>query len=859
MKPGDSIGSYRVVDKLGAGGMGEVYRARDTRLNRDVAIKTLPEIFALDPDRLARFEREAKTLAALNHSNIAAIFGLESLPDAAGRPTSALVMELVEGEDLSAILARGPLTVDDALVTARQIAEALEAAHELGIVHRDLKPANIKVRPDGTVKVLDFGLAKALNPDAARAVNDMNSPTMMSPAITQQGFMVGTAAYMAPEQARGKAVDRRADIWAFGCVLFEMLTARTPFGGASIADALSAVVRDEPDWTRVPAGVGPGLRALLRRCLKKDPRQRLRDIGDGRLALEEAIASGDRAEVVPEPGREPLSWAFPIPLPAGHWIPLDELPVLALARDARMLVFVAASANGRRLFRRDLRRLAVTAIDGTQGAAGPFLSPDSRWVGFFAGGCLKRVSVDGGTPTTLCEVTSLPRGASWTLDGRIVVSPAPDQPLMVVPDTGGIPQPLTRLDANRQERSHRWPDVLPDGRSVLFTIGSTTSAQDYDSGDIALASLETGQSRIVFHGGRMARATDAHEMLVQRRSTILGVRFDAGAAVPATASSAVLEGVAGDASSGSGYFATAGRVLAHAPVTAVAERLGLFLVDRTGQATRLSMPARGYRYPRVSPDGRQIAVHVADDRDLDARGSRGDLWVLDLESRRLGRVTIGGGSTHPCWSPDGRRLAFFRSASPSGVYERAVAGARADTPIWAGQMGAIKLPEAWRADGNWLVVQSVDRAVKLFGVPADGGAEPERLGPNVGDQWGGSLSPDEQYLAYTSIESGTADVFVEALSGDRGRWQVSTDGGIFPVWSRDGRELAYVHGDTMMKVDVETGPSLQLGMPTPLFRSPFDLQTAPTRNFDILPDGRFVMIGRAEDGDRPEICVMANP
>jgi eukaryotic-like serine/threonine-protein kinase len=362
----------------------------------------------------------------------------------------------------------------------------------------------------------------------------------------------------------------------------------------------------------------------------------------------------------------------------------------------------------------------------------------------------------------------------------------------------------------------------------------------------------------VFHGGRMARATEAHEMVVQRRSTILRVRLDAGAPAPAAASSAILEGVAGDASSGSGYFAAAGRVLAYAPVTAVAERLGLFLVDREGQPTRLAVPSRGYRYPRVSSDGRKIAIHIADDRDLDARGTRGDVWVLDLESGRLGRVTMGGGSTHPCWSPDGHRLAFFRSGTQSGVYQRAVAGGRSDTPIWLTDTGAIKLPEAWHPDAGWLVIQSIDRAVRLWSVRADGAGEPELLGPGVGDQWGASVSPDGGFLAYTSIESGVAEVFVEALSGDRSRWQVSADGGMLPVWSRDGRELAYVHGDTMMKVDVEVGPALQPGMPVPLFRCPFDLQTPPTRNFDILPDGRFVIIGRVDDGERPEICVTSH-
>ncbi|MFI5178072.1 MAG: protein kinase, partial [Vicinamibacterales bacterium] len=715
LAPETRFGLYEILGPLGAGGMGEVYRARDTKLGRDVALKVLPDAFARDPDRLARFQREAQVLASLNHPNIAQIYGLE---DSSSR--HALVMELVDGPTLGELIQAngpGPLALDQSLAIARQIADALEAAHEQGIVHRDLKPANIKIKTDGTAKVLDFGLAKALEPLSASsgggAADLQDSPTMMSPAVTQGGVILGTAAYMSPEQARGRSVDKRADIWAFGCVLYEMLTGRTACGGISVADTLSAIVRDEPEWSRLPKTAGPRIRALLRRCLQKDPRQRLRDIGDGRLALDEAIASGDPADTKPAvTAHEALTWAFSIPLPAGHWLPLDESPVLALSRDARVLVFVAASRERRQLFRRDLARLSVAPIAGTEGASGPFLSPDARWVGFFSDGWLKRISVDGGAATSLCEVSSLPRGGSWAPDGRIVFSPVPDGPLMHVPDTGGVPQALTRLDADRLERSHRWPEVLPDGQSVIFTIGSTLNTQDYDGCDIALASLDTGQSHTIFHGGRMARAVASGDVLVQRRSTLLRAPLDRAASAARTTASTLMEGVAGDASSGSGYFATAGQVLAYAPVAAVAERLSLFVVDRTGQATLLPAPPKGYRYPRVSSDGRYIACHVADDRELDARGTRGDIWVLDLESRRLSRLTIGGASSYPCWSPDGRRVAFFRAGSPSGVFERVAAGGRVDTPIWAAPAG-VKLPEAWHPDGTSLAVQSVDRPVGL--------------------------------------------------------------------------------------------------------------------------------------------------
>jgi serine/threonine-protein kinase len=848
--------------------MGEVYRARDTKLGRDVAIKILPEAFAGDPDRLGRFRREAQILASLNHPNIASIYGLEDIAPSdanAGTAAHALVMELVEGQTLAEHIARGPIVTADAVTLAKQIALALEAAHEQGIVHRDLKPANIKIRHDGTLKVLDFGLAKAWTADGGSSPRSASSsPTMLSPvlgpgaspALTQSGAVLGTAAYMSPEQARGRSVDRRADIWAFGCVLYEMLTGRTPFGGASVADALSSLVRDEPDWRRLSLDVGPRLRALIRRCLQKDPYLRLRDIGDGRLALDDVIATGDPDDGPPARAGESLEWAFVVTLPEGHWIPLDEAPVLALSADARVLVFVAASRDGRRLFRRDLARLTVTPIAGTDGASGPFLSPDAKWVGFFAAGWLKRVSIDGGVATSLSEASTLPRGACWTPDNRIIFAPVPDCPLMSIPDTGGVPQPLTQLDTTRNERSHRWPAILPDGRSVVFTIGSTTNSQDYDGGEIGVAALDTGQWRIVFRGARMARPAGANTLLVQRKSTLLHVSLGRADAAPVT--STMIEGIAGDASSGSAYFSTAGSVLAYAPVASVAERMSVWLVDRAGRASALPLPPRGFRYPRVSRDGRFIACHVADDRDLDARGTRGDIWILDLESHRLARVTMGGASTFPCWSPDGRSLAFFKFGSVGGIYTRAVSGARADTPLWATAQGAIRLPEAWHPDNSCLIVQGVEGASLLWRVPT-GGGEVERLDFGPGHQWGASYSPDGRFLAYTTMESGMADVVVETMAGaDRGRWQVSTDGGMFPVWSHDGREIVFVRGDTMMRVDVAIGDTFELGLPEPLFKCPVDLQTAPTRAFDLLPDGRFVMIGRAGDGgSRSEICVMA--
>jgi eukaryotic-like serine/threonine-protein kinase len=429
---------------------------------------------------------------------------------------------------------------------------------------------------------------------------------------------------------------------------------------------------------------------------------------------------------------------------------------------------------------------------------------------------------------------------------------------MHIPDTGGVPKPLTRLDAARAERSHRWPEVTPDGRSVVFTIGLTHNAQDYDGCDIGWAPLDTGETRVVFHGARTARTASPGEILVQRRSTLLRVPFDRSGAAQAAATQTVVEGVAGDASSGSGYFCVGGGLLAYAPVSAVALRHGLFIVDRAGQATRLQIPAKGYRDPRVSADGRRIAVHIGDDRDLDARGTRGDVWILDIATRRLSRLTTGGVSSCPCWSPDSRRVAFFRSGAPGGVYAKPVDGGRAETALWVSPSDSIRLPEMWRPDGSSILVQNIEQVVGLWFVSPNGG-EPAPFGPDAGDRWGAAFSPDGTLLAYTSVESGVAEVFVEALAEDGGRWQVSSEGGMFPLWSADGRELVFVCGDTVMAVAIETSPTLQIGLPAPLFKSPFELRTPPVRNFDMLPDGRFIMVGRVEDGaDRPEICVVSS-
>ena len=527
LSAGTRLGPYIIQAPLGAGGMGEVYRARDTKLNRDVAIKVLPEAFAADPDRLTRFAREAQTLAAVNHSNIAQIHGFE---ESGG--VRALVMELVEGPDLAELVARGPMRIDEVLPIARQIAEALETAHERGIIHRDPKPANIKVRDDGTVKVLDFGLAKALDTTGAggSGVDATNSPTLTMRG-TQMGVIVGTAAYMAPEQARGQAVDRRADLWAFGVVLYEMLTGRTAFAGATVTDVLAAVVTRDPDWTALPPDTPPAIVRLLRRCLDRDRHRRLADAGEARYQIEEARSTPPAIV----PGRAPrpsrlawLPWALAavmlltslallwrVSRPADRTVvrfvvqPPDKTalnlilrPALALSPDGRTIVFVGGPVGASRLFIRREDEFEAHALAGTDGASEPVFSPDGQWVAFFANNELKRMPIAEGPVVTLASRGNEPKGLSWDVDGTITYTPESTGPVFQIPALGGTPRAVSALKAG--ERTHRWPQMLPDGKAVLFTVGTVASPDNYDGANVEAVVLATGERRPVLAGASMA-------------------------------------------------------------------------------------------------------------------------------------------------------------------------------------------------------------------------------------------------------------------------------------------------------------------------------------------------------------------
>ena len=803
---GSKLGPYEILSAIGAGGMGEVYRARDTTLGRDVAVKVLPEAFAQDAERLARFEREAKTLASLNHPHIAQIYGLEK-----SGGVQALVMELIEGEDLSQRIARGPVPLDDALPIARQIAEALEAAHEQGIIHRDLKPANIKVRPDGTVKVLDFGLAKAMEPAPGSSPSVSMSPTITTPAMTQAGMILGTAAYMAPEQARGKAVDKRTDIWAFGCVLFEMLTGTRAFAGEDVTDTIAAVVRAEPAWSALPANTPQAIRRLLRRALAKDPKERLQAIGDARIEISELISGA------PEPAatvaasaspqlplwRHALPWATALVFLAGIAVlsfilfsatppdaPVIRSSVLppeegsgfaldanlggsAISPDGRMLAFVADLNGAPMLYVRPLDSLSGRVLPGTQDAARPFWSPDSRNIGFVARGKLQRIGVTEGTPRVICDV-ALPRGATWNSEGVIVFSSARPGVLNRVSAAGGAPVPITALDPAGDEAFHYWPQFLPDGkhfiyvarnrstdRSVVYagslddTPGVSTRVRLVESpyGAVfapAPGSPATGYLLFVQGANLMAQAFDSATLTL--RGEAEPAAFDIGR----TESNGYID-----------LSASRTGVLAHGNSTQAMQLERLAWFDRSGKMSEPISEPDQYTNPRLSPSGRSLIASVLGVQES-SRVTE-DLWQIDPARSTRTRVTFSGGNnSNPVWSPDAREIAY-RVRDPGvvrdqGVFRKAASGSGEATMLLPPEERMEIAPLDWADDGRFLLYRKRVLAAnqsELWAIPLESGGGVGKpflylkgfgveLGPPVA-----RLSPGmtgQRWIAYTSFE-----------------------------------------------------------------------------------------------------------
>ena len=869
LTPGTRLGPYEIQTPLGAGGMGEVYRARDTKLGREVALKVLPPHFAGDPERLARFQREAQVLASLNHPNIASIHGLE---DSDGTP--ALVLELVEGPTLADRIAAGRVPIEEAIRIARQIADALAAAHDHGVIHRDLKPANIKLTPSGAVKVLDFGLAKLAGPADAghyapgssdrsvRLEADLTaSPTMTSPAMmTGVGFILGTAGYMAPEQARGQVVDKRADIFAFGCVLYEMLTGARLFDGRDVTETLASVLKTEPAWAALPPDTPPALRRLLRRTLEKDPDERLRDIGDARLELTEAL-SAPEAVAVRERGASrrhgvailvsacvavamistAAAWWVMRPAPravrqlaitfeATKPLGTTNDPNLALSPDGSRLVYVSgAQGSQTSLMLRALDRLDAVPVPGTERAHSPFFSPDGQWIGYFSDTdrTLKKVSIAGGPAVTIATTDGAHFGASWGTDDMITFA---GPGLSRVPAGGGTPVAVTTPDAKQGETRHTFPDVLPEGRAVLFA--NTIKGQSR----IELLRFDTGERVVLADRGSSARYVPTGHVVYSDGGRLFAVPFDLSALRATGSPVPVLEGVA-VTSDGPAVFSVArDGTLVYLPgdVSGGSQRR-LVWVDQQGAEEAIAAAPRWYWWARVSPDGTRLALEVDDQ-------GNSDIWIHDLARNVQTRLTFGPEpDMHPVWSPDGRRVLF---SSGSDLLVKAADGTGEAERVATGLVSTI--PYAWSRDGKTLLLQSDTPSADIYSLEIGSAASPQAVVRGPFFEARPALSPDGRWIAYQSGESARAEVYVRPFPDvDRGRWQVSTEGGDSPVWSQDGRRIVYRRGgqsEAFFSVSVEAGPAQALTPGTPRMLLEGQFLAAGQRTWDMAPDGRLLMI-----------------
>jgi eukaryotic-like serine/threonine-protein kinase len=872
---GQRIGTYAIASPLGAGGMGEVYRAHDSKLGRDVALKVLPEAFARDAERMARFQREAKVLASLNHPNIASIYGLED-----SGSTHALVMELVEGPTLADRIKAGPIPIDEALRIARQICDALEYAHERGIVHRDLKPANVKVTKDDAVKVLDFGLAKAVEGDAA-SVDILTSPTM-SRMATLAGVLLGTAAYMSPEQAKGKPVDRRADIWAFGCVLYEMLTDKMTFTGETVSDTLAAVIRAEPEWSRLPVGTPMRVRVLLQRCLQKDPKQRLRDIGDARIALDEVIAGAPEADLPAGPtraktrrlslvmglaglaigaaiagfaawnlkpspaGGKPVT-RFTITLPPGQRLAGFPQQALALSRDGTELAYVATGDVGRpRIYLRAMDTAEVKPVPGTEGGVSPFFSPDDQWLGFFSDGILRKIPVSGGVSQGLTGAGAAPGGATWSSRHTIIFAPVVS-PLQEVSDSGGPPRQVSRIEDGENE--HAWPELLPGGRAVVF-VGSPPPA-------LILQRLDTGERRNLTQGqtGTMPRYMRSGHLVYVQGGNIMAVPFDLGRLEISGTAVPVIQGViqAGSILAGAQYSVSDGGSLVYLSGTVSGAQASLVWVSRNGKEQPLGAPAGSYDQPRLSPDGRRIAVDVTDNT-----GSQ-QVSLYDIARATLSRFTFEGTfNQYPAWTPDGKSVAFTSNKTGAmRIFWQAADGSGGLEPLT--DTMTVDVPFSWSPDGRTMAFIGVREAgAKVWilnlddhspGAVSGRKAQPFEQGRGFEDA--PQFSPDGHWLAYTSDESGRQEVYVRPYPGPGGKWQISTEGGTEPLWNHNDQELFYRAGEKMMAVDINTQAGFVAGKPRQLFEGHYLLNPIGNAraNYDVAADGqRFLMIKSLEQG-----------
>jgi serine/threonine protein kinase len=882
---GKTISHYRIIDKLGQGGMGEVYLAEDTNLNRRVAIKILPPAFSSDPEKLARFEREAKLLASLNHANIATIYGLEQTDG-----KRLLAMELVAGQTLAYRIARGPVPTDETLDVCCQIAEGLEAAHEKGIVHRDLKPSNVMVSAQGKVKILDFGLAKALAADPVD-IDLTHSPTITE-AMTRPGMVLGTAAYMSPEQAKGRPVDKRSDIWAFGCVLYECLTGRRAFQGETMTEVVASILKSEPEWSLLAANTPANLRSLLRRCLQKDPDRRLHDIADARIEMQEGVGPPSETLPVPpqprpwrvvagctialviglligavgmkyfRPASSPVSQSVvrtSVRLDPGQW--LDGLRVgesdqpsrtaMAISNNGRFIIYAAVKENPglqdkSRLYMRRVDQLEAKSIPGTEGGTSPFLSPDDRWVGFWADGKLKRISVEAGIPAVLCNV-SRPFGFAWSTDNQIIFAPEQGGGLLKIPAEGGKPEALTAPPAS--EFSHRLPNCLPDGKGILFTI----MRHGWDlQPSVAVLEPGAGKWRILLEDAADARYIASGHLAFLRQGTLMLVPFDASRLEITGQPSPAIENIAQALNTGytgtntaSGQFsisASGSLVFASGGILPDREN-SLVWVDQQGNAEPIASFKAPFVAARLSPDGRRIAYQTL--------GKETQVWIYDLNRGTAARLTSEGLAARVTWTPDSRRVVFgwsktaatnlyWQPADGSSPMERLATESKVQFPgSWSPDGEALAFVQGGESGLDVMIFRQRDRKIMPLLVSRFSETHPE-------------FSPDGRWIAYVSDESGRAEVYVQPFPGPGGKGQISIDGGSQPLWSRNGRQLFYRNSNQVWVADVQTGSAFSAGKPRLVFERAGYGMIGPVTLWDISPDGRrFLMVKLGERKPKP--------
>ena len=881
---GTTISHFKVLEKIGQGGMGEVYRAEDTNLSREVAIKVLPEQFTQDPQRVARFEREAKLLASLNHPNIAAIHSFEHSDD-----IHFLVLELVPGETLAERVAIGPLPVEEALELCRQISEGVEAAHEKGVIHRDLKPANVKVTPEGKVKILDFGLAKAF--EAEPPVTDISQSPTLTEEMTRAGVILGTAAYMSPEQAKGKPVDNRADIFAFGAVLFELLTGKRAFEGETITETIAAVLKCEPDWELLPETAPQMLRALLRRSLEKEPPSRLQHMTDARIFIEEARTEasvlspiGVTSAPQPAPWKIVLPWSLaavialiavitvwiltaPAPRPRTNFLiapPVDASlgetgNRVGISPDGRRIVYRAGDESASQLYLRSLDDVVARAIPGTEGARHhAFFSPDGEWVAFFAvDGKLKKVSLSGGAPITLGDASGQLSG-SWVSEDTIVFSgtleSGQSNTLNRIAAGGGESEILAAPNSDQGEGPYRHPEILPGGKAVLFNTNTPGALQE-----IRVLLVETGEQKLLLEAGKQARYVETGHVVygqleteTQASGTLMAVPFDLARLEITGDPVLVLQGVRYNVPGFVDYALSKEGTLVYVPHSLEGAQHRLVWVDRSGKTQPLEERQREFHEPRLSPDGGRLSVTIGD------VGVR-NIWIYEIERGISTPFTLEPTNTRAIWAPDGQRILFSSNrAGVSNLFWMPTDGSAEAEQLTTSNTRLF--PTSCSPDGIVAYVELAGTQRSNIGVmPLEGEREPETVATEYQER-NAIFSPNGRWIAFTSSRSGQTEVYVKPYPGQGGLVQISTDGGLEPVWAPNGEELFYRNRDQMIVVAVETEASFQAERPRILFEGSYVYNfTGMTSNYDITPDGqRFVMVQATQESAPAQIQVILN-